>query len=236
MTGFLHRWRPFRSGRLAGQVLLSVGIVAVAVTLAGLPMFPSRVWRDFISFIITVDFDPTPFLTYLDHPQSEPLVSDPVEESDSRSVAVTAGVEEADTPGPAPVLAMPVEGGGATSWFGWRIGRDERQEFHPGLDLAAAPGSAVRAAADGTVKEVGSDPAGYGEFVILNHVGGWETLYAHNERVTVTSGQVVRQGDRIALVGRTGNATSPHLHIEVLRAGRPVDPAPYLGLVEAGAR
>lgn len=146
-----------------------------------------------------------------------------------------ARVLAGDLPGLAarPRFAPPVSGARVSSGFGWRV-RDGRPEFHAGLDLEAGEGTPVRALAPGVVRRVGDDPRGYGRYVVIAHGGGWETLYAHDAEVEVAAGEPVRRGQVIARVGRTGNATSPHLHLEVRLRGRPLDPAPLLGL--AGPR
>ncbi|MDG2111540.1 MAG: M23 family metallopeptidase, partial [Actinomycetota bacterium] len=69
---------------------------------------------------------------------------------------------------------------------------------------------------------------GYGNLVIIDHGGGYESRYAHQEHLTVTAGDLVRAGDLIGSVGSTGNSTGPHLHFEVRRDGVSVDPQPWL--------
>lgn len=127
-----------------------------------------------------------------------------------------------------PVMSPPLEGH-VLSWFGWRIGSDGAPEYHRGLDIAAPTGTPVRAAAAGVVRKAAED-AEYGKYLIIDHGGGWETLYAHNSRLAVREGTVVRRGQVIAYVGRTGNATTPHLHFEVRANGREKDPAGHIGL------
>ncbi len=94
---------------------------------------------------------------------------------------------------------------------------------HPGLDIAVASDSYIRAAGSGTVSDVGED-AVYGRFVVIEHGDGYSTLYGHASTTFVTLGQVVRERQVIALSGSTGRSTGPHLHFEVLVDGQPVDP------------
>lgn len=94
---------------------------------------------------------------------------------------------------------------------------------HPGLDIAVASDSYIRAAGGGTVVDVGED-AVYGRFVVIDHGGGYATLYGHASMTLVSLGQVVRERQVIALSGSTGRSTGPHLHFEVLVEGEPVDP------------
>jgi murein DD-endopeptidase MepM/ murein hydrolase activator NlpD len=120
----------------------------------------------------------------------------------------------------------PLEGtysaAGLNSPFGRRGGR-----HHDGIDLRAPLGTPVRAAAFGRV--IASARAGaYGNIVVLRHPGRFVTVYAHNVENLVREGDWVARGQIIARVGRTGNATGPHLHFEVRRDGRPGDPFLFL--------
>jgi murein DD-endopeptidase MepM/ murein hydrolase activator NlpD len=99
--------------------------------------------------------------------------------------------------------------------------------FHSGIDMAAPAGTPVRAAAAGVARVV-LDPGGYGLHVILEHGGGIATLYGHLESTSLTAGDAVAAGGEIGRVGSTGMSTGPHLHFEVRRDGRPVDPTPWL--------
>lgn len=105
---------------------------------------------------------------------------------------------------------------------------------HWGVDIAGpgANGSKIVAVQSGTVTYAGWDSTGHGYRVIINHGGGLETCYSHTKKgsITVKVGQHVEQGQVIARVGQTGNATGPHLHFEVHVNGRKVNPEPYIGL------
>jgi murein DD-endopeptidase MepM/ murein hydrolase activator NlpD len=94
---------------------------------------------------------------------------------------------------------------------------------HPGLDVAVASDSYIRASGGGTVVDVGED-AVYGRFVVIEHGDGYSTLYGHASATLVSLGQQVRERQVIALSGSTGRSTGPHLHFEVLVDGEPVDP------------
>ena len=100
---------------------------------------------------------------------------------------------------------------------------DGAEGEHPGLDIATPTDSYVRAAAPGTVAEVGQDSI-YGKFVILDHADGFRTVYAHTSSVLIEDGSQVRRNEVIALSGSTGRSTAPHLHFEILQDGEPVDP------------
>ena len=102
---------------------------------------------------------------------------------------------------------------------------------HGAIDIIAKKGTPIAAAADGIVSVVangGRNYSGYGKIVILDHGGGLFTLYAHNDSNLVKMGQRVRQGEYIATVGRTGRATTDHVHFEVRVAGVKHDPIAYL--------
>jgi murein DD-endopeptidase MepM/ murein hydrolase activator NlpD len=115
-----------------------------------------------------------------------------------------------------------------TSGFGWRKSPYTwGQEFHEGLDIAAPSGTPIHATADGTVKESGWR-SGYGRVVTIRHGFGFATFYAHNTRNAVSVGDKISRGDIVAYIGNTGRSTGPHLHYEVRRYGRKLDPRGYL--------
>lgn len=101
-------------------------------------------------------------------------------------------------------------------------GSPER-EVHPGLDIAVPVGSAVRAAGGGTVLQTGEDPE-YGVFTLVEHPGGYQTMYGHLRRVTVAPGQPVSAGQVLGLSGNSGRSSAPHLHFEIRRGGESLDP------------
>ncbi len=94
---------------------------------------------------------------------------------------------------------------------------------HPGVDIAVPSGSYIRAAGGGEVIEAARDPE-YGLFVLIDHGNNLRTRYGHASYLAVERGRIVRQGEVIALTGSTGRSTAPHLHFEILRNGRPIDP------------
>ena len=103
---------------------------------------------------------------------------------------------------------------------------------HNGIDIKADTGTAVRAAADGTVSHIGHDmskTSGYGNYVTLDHDNGYQTRYAHLSKVSVQIRQKVRKGEKIGEVGETGAATGPHLHFEVEKNGSFIDPSTVMG-------
>ena len=96
-------------------------------------------------------------------------------------------------------------------------------ESHPGIDVAIPAGTPVRASGGGIVEAAGTDPD-YGLFVLLRHPGRFQTMYGHASRLVVREGDSVAAGQVIALSGNTGRSTAPHLHFEVRRDGRSLDP------------
>jgi septal ring factor EnvC (AmiA/AmiB activator) len=124
-------------------------------------------------------------------------------------------------------LLWPVEGK-VTRWFG--LQKDKRfgtSTFNGGIDIRAERRADVRAAHSGRADYVDWLP-GYGQCIILNHGGGYFTLYAHTSAVFVTAGDLVRAGDVIASVGETGSLHGPVLHFEIRKDAEPINPAPWL--------
>lgn len=118
---------------------------------------------------------------------------------------------------------LPVEGK-VSSPYGHRAHpKSGKRDFHSGLDIAADSGHPVRSTADGIVSFAGWS-GGSGNLVAIEHGFGFSTLYAHNRSLTVKVGQRVRRGDVIGHVGSTGNSTGPHVHYEVWKEGKAVDP------------
>ena len=114
------------------------------------------------------------------------------------------------------------------SWFGLRFHPVYRTtKEHEGVDLEAAYGTKVHAAAEGIVSFTGWD-GGYGNLVKIDHGYGYETRYGHNSKILVYTGQAVKKGQIICISGSTGVATGPHLHYEVRINNVPVNPVPYL--------
>ncbi len=120
-------------------------------------------------------------------------------------------------------LLWPVDGGILFSKFGNRNG-----QFHEGIDISAPEGIAVFAAEDGRVVYSDSRIRGYGNMIVLKHRGNLSTVYAHNKVNLAKEGDFVRRGQKIAEVGKTGNATGNHLHFEVRAGKEAVDPQKYV--------
>jgi murein DD-endopeptidase MepM/ murein hydrolase activator NlpD len=122
----------------------------------------------------------------------------------------------------------PTEGQRVTSSYGYRKHpKTAKKDFHSGIDIASKPGTSVRATADGIVSFSGWS-GGNGNLVVLEHGFGYSTFFAHNKKVNVKVGQIIKRGDIISYIGSTGNSTGPHVHYEVWKDGKSVNPYKYL--------
>ena len=135
------------------------------------------------------------------------------------------------TPAPIP---LPSLGGRMSSAYGWRRDPiDSSMKFHHGMDIALPVGHDVPAPQAGRVVFAGEQP-GYGQTVILDHGNQMTTRYAHLSAISVAVGDQVETGQVIAQSGATGRVTGPHLHFEVMEAGKSVNPAEKLATYTAG--
>ncbi|UCF68633.1 MAG: peptidoglycan DD-metalloendopeptidase family protein [Acidobacteriota bacterium] len=146
---------------------------------------------------------------------------------------IPGATREREMPRPAPGPdASPVDG----QWV-WpvegpissRFGAPRRHGPHTGIDILVPRGTAIRAARDGRVRFAGQR-SGYGLLVVIDHDGDYSSWYGHGRKLLVRAGERVRKGDVIARSGATGNASAPHLHFELRRRGRPLDPVLFLPL------
>lgn len=122
--------------------------------------------------------------------------------------------------------------GSVTSLYGYRFSplrRDDGEsgEFHPGIDIANSADTLIQATAQGTVRHAGWSQ-GYGNMLVIDHGYGVSTLYGHTSKTLVKTGDRVNRGQVIAYMGTTGRSTGAHLHYEVWRHGKPVNPMAFL--------
>ena len=157
-----------------------------------------------------------------------------VTKTEATSLIVATGTQAMPEVPEGCLYLWPVRGP-ITSDFGYRYIFGENN-FHRGIDIAASAGTAINAAADGTVIFAGVKGT-YGNLVILSHSNGFLTYYAHCSKLLVNVGESVTQGQPIAAVGSTGRSTGPHCHFEVRYENKPIDPLCYLpGTNNAPAR
>lgn len=140
------------------------------------------------------------------------------EDSGSKTIPSEKSVAKKSAPSK---FIWPAEGV-VTSPFGNRWGTK-----HEGIDIGCPQGTPVYASAAGKVIFSG-ERGGYGQVIIIQHPSDWFTIYAHNSRNIAAQGAEVKQGEKIAISGKTGRATGPHLHFEVRQGVKPVDPIEFL--------
>ena len=136
----------------------------------------------------------------------------------------------------APPAAMSPDIPAATGHFIWPVKGRLISGFGPtdnglhsdGINIAAPAGTQVRAVDNGLVAYAGSELKGFGNLLLIRHSDGLITAYAHNGKLLVAKGDVVKQGQVVATVGKTGNVESPQLHFEVRQGTQAVDPEQYL--------
>lgn len=124
-------------------------------------------------------------------------------------------------------FVMPVAGGRVSSKFGPR-----RYRYHYGIDVAIKPGNEIRSVFNGKVRIIDYEPGGYGNYVVVRHNNGLETVYAHLSFVKVKLNQAVKAGEELGLSGNTGRSTGPHLHFETRYVGNAFNPATLIDFTE----
>ncbi len=118
--------------------------------------------------------------------------------------------------------------GSVSSRYGYRKNPfSEAREFHGGIDFRGKVGEEVVTTADGVVEKA-KYVKGYGKHVVIKHKRGYKTLYGHLSKIEVTKGQKVVAGEKIGEIGSTGRSTGPHLHYEVIRYGRRINPSKFI--------
>lgn len=164
------------------------------------------------------------FLTTLD--QLESTLQDRAEKLRvMESMLIDQSLQEQTSP-----AGRPAKGGWLSSLYGYRTDPlSGKREFHQGLDFAGKPNTPITAAAAGIV--IWSGPRyGYGNLVEVSHGNGYVTRYAHNEKNLVNVGEKVEKGEVIALMGNSGRSTGTHVHFEVVRHGKHLDPRKFISL------
>ena len=114
------------------------------------------------------------------------------------------------------------------SGFGYRIHPIYKtRKFHSGMDFSAPKGTPIYATGNGRIEKVSTSKRGFGNYIKINHGFGYKTLYAHMNKYIVRKGQIVKRGDLIGYVGNSGTSTGPHLHYEVVKGNKKVNPIYY---------
>ena len=114
------------------------------------------------------------------------------------------------------------------SGYGWRIHPVFKvRKMHTGMDFTAPTGTEIHSTGDGKVVEIKSSRRGYGKYVVIDHGYGYHTRYAHLSKFAVRVGQKIKRGDVIGYVGSTGTSTAPHLHYEVEKNGKKINPVNF---------
>ena len=112
-----------------------------------------------------------------------------------------------------------------SSGYGYRIHPIYKvRKMHWGTDFSAPAGAPIYATGDGTVTTYKRSRSGYGHHIVIDHGFGYETLYGHMSKIEVNKGQRVKRGEIIWYIGSTGSSTAPHLHYEVIKDGRKINP------------
>ncbi|MEL7148921.1 MAG: M23 family metallopeptidase [Bacteroidota bacterium] len=125
---------------------------------------------------------------------------------------------------------LPIKGDAeVTSDFGMRKHPDKKvRQFHRGIDLRAEMRTPLYATADGTVSETQFSDKGYGIKLVIDHAEGYQTLFSHLADIIVKKGEKIKKGDLIAYTGNSGQSKGPHLHYEIKKDGKFVDPKPLI--------
>jgi len=165
---------------------------------------------------------------------------EPVEEMPARPLATVPEAAPETAPEPEVALAIPrplaEPAPRAAARFSWPLkgkivagfGSAGKGLHNDGINIAAPAGTQVRAADNGVVAYAGNELKGFGNLLLIKHADGWTTAYAHNDKLLVSRGDQVTQGQVIAVVGRTGNVDSPQLHFEIRRGTQAIDPLLHL--------
>ena len=160
------------------------------------------------------------------HEKTDQIESAAVEQADSFDSLLNYLEDQVNLLASTPAIRPST--GWKTSGFGYRISPfTGLREFHKGLDIASRQGTPIVATADGIVSFTGNKGL-LGKAIVLDHGYGMMTRYGHAHKILVKTGDTVRRGDKIAVIGSTGRSTGPHLHYEVLLNGIRVNPEKYI--------
>ena len=166
--------------------------------------------------------------TYQDVASSLDIIQSSIEAKEQQLFALESLLLDKNISAEQKITGRPVNTGWLSSPYGYRSDPfTGKRAWHAGIDFSALAGSDVVSTAAGVVTTV-ERKAGYGIFVEVSHGDGYTTRYGHNKTVLVKKGDLVKKGQTIAKVGSTGRSTGPHVHYEVTRNGKRVNPWRYL--------
>lgn len=202
--------------RLFWQTIISVVIFFAVVGMSRLPLKTSELLVRAVRYTVTDDYD---FVAVW---KGFPSI-DEIRTNYLQGIIDWLKSSRPRSPGITEKPIWPVDGK-VVSGYGWRTDPVTKQErLQEGIDIEAREGAPIKAVLSGVVAGVRESPT-YGKLIEIDHGNGLMTLYAHCSEILVTPSSKVKQGDTIALVGKTGTATNPHLHFEVIENGRTIDP------------
>lgn len=219
------RQKPELRKNSAGAPRPVLGQRTPRVRKASRPGAKRRWGRDPVLAAVLARPHATPQAALADRPAPPPRLSTPEREALEESLQdeVAPSAVPAVAPHPTALSFVWPVVGRLNSPFGPR-----RARFHTGIDIGAPPAHPVVAAADGRVLYARASRGAMGKAVVIEHADGMRTVYAHLSRINAREGKLVRQGDQVGAVGRTGRSTGPHLHFEIRDQGTPVAPIPLL--------
>ena len=153
--------------------------------------------------------------------------------ADKKDLAKPDDSEKKESTGKQSTLLLPIEGKRSSN-FGYRVHpvTKKRQSFHKGIDIAAPIGTPVKAAADGIIRKAEFNRNGYGNLIVVEHEKDLTTYYGHLSEILIKPGIRVRKGDLIGKVGTTGLSSGAHLHFEVRRSNKALNPDEFIVMME----
>ncbi len=189
---------------------------------------PQTVSDDDIIVSSKTDYVETPITGKKTKVQVEPLPpistrTDKVENKSSVQTKISRTATRKNLPTGTPRFAWPVQGAILSSYGPKSGGR-----HNDGINIGAPRGTAVRATEAGEVVYAGNELAGFGNLVLIRHAQGWMSAYGHMDKISITRGAIVKKGQTIGAVGKTGSVKAPQLHFEIRKGSKALNPKKYL--------
>lgn len=209
--------------------IFSISILAVFILLE--VYFFLKPQNDIVTQISAAVEETEPYTTSTsDTPtQEEIILYEDTEEMEFDTPQIPDGYR-LDKPEISLEIENPVDNGKVSSLYGMRENPvTGKYKFHSGYDIAASTGENVKSAFNGVIKKTANDKNGYGNYIVVDHGNGIQTLYAHLSEILCQEGEKAERGKVIGKVGATGNTTGAHLHFELIIGGEKYDPEWILG-------